>query len=73
MIILPYRFQTLREYSLSVSYILKNETTHNQKDIMSILSIILFITLCQNCPIDFKLGMMIPNENRYNVESVATQ
>ena len=41
---------------------------------MPILSITIFgffdllIMVCQNCPIDFKLGTMIPNTVRYNVE-----
>ena len=45
---------------------------------MSILCITLFgffdflIEDCHNCPIDFKLGMMIFDTVRYNVESVAT-
>ncbi len=46
---------------------------------MSILNITIFvffdilIKVCQNCPIDFKLGMMIPNTLRYNVESTDTR
>ncbi len=31
------------------------------------------IFVCQNCPIDFKLGMMIHNTVMYNVESVTTR
>ena len=30
------------------------------------------IQACQNCPMTFKLGMMIPDTVRENVESVAT-
>ena len=46
---------------------------------MSILSITIFgffdllFLVCQNRPIDFKLGMMIPNTVRYNVESATTR
>ena len=42
----------------------------------SILSIAIFCFIkigTQNCLIDFKLVMMIPNTVRYNVESVATR
>ena len=43
---------------------------------MSILNITIFYSLiqaCQNCHMIFKLGMMIPDTVRQNVESVATQ
>ena len=33
----------------------------------------LLIYVCQNSPIDFKLGMMTPNTVRYSVERVATR
>ena len=46
---------------------------------MSILSITIFgffdllIQVCQNCPFDFKLGMITPNTVRSNVESAVTR
>ena len=33
---------------------------------------LLTINSCYNCPIDIKLGKMIPASDRYNEESVAT-
>ncbi len=46
---------------------------------MSIIGITIFgffdlsIQVYQNCPIDFKLGIMNPNAVSYNVESTATR
>ena len=50
-----------------------------QKVSMSILKITIFvffdllIKVCQNCHIDFKLGMMNTNTVWYNVQSAATR
>ncbi len=52
---------------LAVRYLSKNKTTHYQKVRMFILTIFdffnLLIQVCQNCPIDFKLSMIIHLEN----------
>ncbi len=73
MLELSYRFQTFSNYSFSNSLYLYQRVS------MSILSIAMFvyiglsILVCQNCPTDFILGMMIPNTITYNEESAATR
>ncbi len=78
MLELSYRFQTFRDYSLSSCTLknLKSETTlesfPKSPYVHSKHNFFLAI-LMSKLPIDFKLGIMIPNTVRYNVESIATR
>ena len=75
------RFQTVQDYSLSSFCTCKKANQlydRWHKVSVSILSIAIFgfyelsIQACQNCHIVIKLGMMIPDTVRFNVESIAT-